>query len=326
MRELLVSAGSRPQMPAEDLALLRAAARAEWQRVVDERRSSRWRSLRPLLVVAGSILVAGWVLWRFAAPVAPVAPAAPVAVVAALEGGGARADSSPLAPGTVVRAGATLTTGVGQGAGVVGLAWRDGRSVRLAEDSRLRVVSPARVELERGAIYVDTPGTVAPGAPFVVATRLGAVVERGTQFEVRLEAEGSPLRVRVREGRVEVQTAEAGHQVAAGEQWTLGSQGRGEREPIAAWDDSWSWVLRAVETPSIEGRDLASFLAWACRETGRELAWASPGLAEEARAIELHGSVQGLTPDEAVAVVLAGSRLEARRDAGRLLVAPVGDR
>ncbi len=319
VRELLRSAGPRLEMRPEDLDIVKRAARGEWRRLVDERPPKRGWSRRPLLAAAAAAVAAvGLAWWLLAAG----GPPESVAVVEVLDGSGALAGSDPLELGDPVLDGASIAVPVG--GRPLGLRWRDGRSVRLAPGSRMTVASPWRLELTVGSLYVDTPPSVAPGRPFTVATPAGLVVERGTQFEVNLATVGAPLRVRVREGVVEVDTAGGDVAVTAGQQWVLGPDGEGSIESVDPWDDSWSWVLRAAPTPTVEGSDLASFLEEECREAGWRLVWESAELAAEAATVELHGSVDGMTPDQAVAVILAGSRLDYRLEEGRLFVGNAG--
>ena len=65
------------------------------------------------------------------------------------------------------------------------------------------------------------------------------------------------------------------------------------------------------------------FLAWAARETGRRLVYASPAVAQRAEQTLLKGSVDDLSPQQAVAAVLATTpTLEARFAGAQLRIAP----
>ena len=78
--------------------------------------------------------------------------------------------------------------------------------------------------IERGALYVDA-GTGAPGdSRLAIETPAGILLHVGTQYEVRLD--GSDVRVRVREGRVEWQSKSgAVERGDAGEQFTIAADG-----------------------------------------------------------------------------------------------------
>ncbi len=71
----------------------------------------------------------------------------------------------------------------------------------------------------------------------------------------------------------------------------------------------WNWLATITPPFTLEGRSVEDFLEWAARETGRSVVFASPDAAERARAVTLSGTVEGLTPDEAVAAVLSTTSL-----------------
>ena len=174
-----------------------------------------------------------------------------------------------------------------------------------------------RVELLRGAIYVDS-GRDGATAPLVVVTPYGSVRHVGTQYEVRmLETE---LSVSVREGRIGLERKDASLQGAAGEQLVVSSGGNVRREVIAADAADWSWIAQVTPPYEIDQRPLVEFLAWAGRELGREVVFATPAAQAEAGQVILRGSVTGLTPDQAVDAVLVSTPLHAERVDGQLVI------
>ena len=74
---------------------------------------------------------------------------------------------------------------------------------------------------------------------------------------------------------------------------------------VAVHGDAWRWAEAGAPPFAIEGRSLDEFLAWAARETGRNLVYASADAARESEQTRLKGSVAGLSPEAAVAAVLA---------------------
>ena len=82
----------------------------------------------------------------------------------------------------------------------------------------------------------------------------------------------------------------------AGEQLTIGSTGALTRAAVDRQDPGWNWITDVTPPYAIEDRRLAEFLAWVCRETGRDLVFASPQVEAEAREIILRGSVAGRQP------------------------------
>jgi hypothetical protein len=156
-----------------------------------------------------------------------------------------------------------------------------------------------------------------------VATPLGRVDDVGTQFEVRLmpvATGASRLRLRVREGEVRVETARATHHARAGQELLVDPDGGAQRASVAPDDGGWAWAARTAPELVIEGRTLATFLDQATRELGLRWRMVEPGTERPAAAIVLHGSVAGLTPEEAIDVVLTGSGLTSERRDGELRV------
>lgn len=294
VRRLLEEAGPRPEVPPQDLAKIKAAFRAEWKEHVHRRRARRtlpWALAASVLLALGL----GWWLWR------PAPPAVPVARVESVAGSG-------LAVGEEVLEGAEIETGEGHAT----LRMTAGPSLRLDAGSRVRLVSASVVELQRGAVYLDsqTTGAVAIHTPF------GVVTDVGTQFEVRLLGEGEALRVRVREGAVRVGSLSA----TEGVELTLRADGSVTRQMVAAHGSPWDWVLQAAPPLAIEGLTLEEFLNRVARETGWTIRYADPGLAESAGTIVVHGDIGHLPPDQALEVVLPGAGLEHRVADGTLIV------
>ena len=62
------------------------------------------------------------------------------------------------------------------------------------------------------------------------------------------------------------------------------------------------------------------YLTYLAREHGWALHYADPELAREAATIILHGSVRGLSPQEALAVAITTSGLRHRLERGELVV------
>ncbi len=312
VRRLLERAGPRPEMAYEDFAEIRVAAREEWRRAVDAR-STRRRTLAPLALAASALLAlaAGWWLWRAETPL----PVETLATVERIEG----AVGERLAVGDALAAGAVLATGA-ESPSRLSIRLADGHSVRLDAGSELRLVSPSSLELARGAVYVDS-GLDQTAGGLVVSTEFGDVAEIGTQFEVRLApGEGAALRVRVREGAISLRHDSTSLDAAAGEELTLGADGTVRRTEVGVHGAAWSWVEAAAPSLAIEGVRLGRYLEWVSRETGLSVGYEDPELAGAVAEIELHGTIEGLTPEESLRLVLPGAELGYRVEAGRLLV------
>jgi hypothetical protein len=315
VRALLHLAGRRPRLPEPEVAPVRAAARAAWRRQVRATAARRRRAWSAAAAAAGLLVVAGLAVLRQQA----ASPAAPVATLevemGAVEVGGPAASGAAagqLLPGTVIRTGE-------RGRAAVRLA--GGPSLRIDGGSQVRLDAPRGVTLEAGAVYVDSRRDAGAAGPIEIATRLGAVREVGTQFEVRLLAPGEPgaaLRVRVREGAVLVRAGAAVHEARAGGELLLSADGTTRRAAMPGHGPDWAWVEQTAPPLELDGASLATFLAWAGRETGLRWRFVGPHPHAAPEDVVLHGSIEGLTPEEALAVVLPGAGLRHRRVGGEL--------
>jgi ferric-dicitrate binding protein FerR (iron transport regulator) len=314
---VLRAAGPRERAPAEVERAVREHLRGEWREIVAERqgRRRRWTGF----ALAASIAVAAASGWLLAAQ--PRGAAEPVATMAvALDDVRARGrwweGWEVAAAGRTLKAGESLETGAN---GRAALSLPGIASARLDHDTRVRLASADRIEIDRGTLYVDAGVESPADSRLVVETPAGAVRHVGTQYEVRID--GRAVRLRVREGRVEWHspsgTVERG---VAGEQLTIAADGAISRSGAPRYGESWDWIASTTPAIDIEGRPLAEFLSWAGRELGREVAYESPGLQAEAAQIVVHGSVAGLTPAEALDAVLATTSVRGRLDDGRILV------
>ena len=323
IRQLLREAGARPQVPAADLATIRAAARAEWE--AQTVRATRPRGLFVQLAAAAGLiaaLAAGWLWWGGGGSV-------PVATVALVRGEAEAAgrfpwQRHPLTQGAELADGVELSTGGAEGEvpGRLALRLAGDRSLRLDTDTRVRLLSSSTVELMAGAVYVDS-GETPDDSGVLIATEFGTVREIGTQFEVRLRDDpAAPLAVRVREGRVSLDRDGARHTAKAGVSLTVYGDGSVARDRPAA--ESWEWAIAAAPSFPIEGAALESFLRWLRRETGWSVVYDDEELSNEITAIKLHGSIGGLTPTEAATAVLPGTGLVHRIEGDVLYLARTG--
>jgi ferric-dicitrate binding protein FerR (iron transport regulator) len=189
-----------------------------------------------------------------------------------------------------------------------------GASVRLDRSTSIEFETPDRIRLIAGAVYVDSPEE-ARGELEIIAPD-AVVREIGTQFETRLTSEGTI--VRVREGRVIVSASDEEVEADAGTELAIAASGAITRRAFDPWDPEWGWTLGAAPAFSIEGRTLQDFLGWASRESGFEV-----DISAVDHAIlgsRLHGSIEGLTPLEAIDAVLVTTGLEGRTAEGHLVV------
>lgn len=340
---LLAAAGRRPELPADELAQVRAMVRRAWQeRAVSTAAPEppeapmmataqaapvahpRWTQRRAVVLgmaLAASVAIAiGIAWWRNVRPL-PVRTL--VARVETVRGevqiAGAGEAWRALAAGTMVPAGSELRSGEasgGQGS-FASLRLAGDGSVRLDAGTRLRVLTAEKLALDEGAVYVDSGPAAA--SKVTVRTPLGDVRELGTQFTVRLAAGARELRVRVREGAVATAAGGRSHTAHAGEELVLDRKGHAAVHAAPSSGDDWAWVLAAAPPFAGEGRTVAELLEWVSRETGWRLRYEGDAQREAATAV-LHGAVGTLPPDRAAFALLPGAGLEAEREGGTLVV------
>jgi ferric-dicitrate binding protein FerR (iron transport regulator) len=269
---------------------------------------------------AAGVAMAAVAVWiaRPAYPPADAVVASVTRVVGEVEQDSGDGRWSALAAPGPLSAGTRLRTGEG---GRIALRLTDGVELRLDSGTLVALEDAAHASLSQGAVYVDSrTESGAAAAAFELVTPSGKVRHLGTQYQARLANDG--LRVAVREGRVQVGTPTGAVQGAAGEQLIIRDAGV-ERTALARNAADWDWLAGVTPPFTLEGRSVEDFLAWAARETGRVVVFASHEAAERARAVTLSGTVEGLTPDEAVAAVLSTTSLRAEIEAGRIRVEPV---
>ena len=206
------------------------------------------------------------------------------------------------AGGALVK-GARLRTLAGGG---VALALDGGASLRLAAATEVQMDGPRRVLLRSGTLYLDHTGSVGTG--YQIETPAGTARDVGTQFELRVG--DGVLRLRVREGRVEIDRAGQHLSSSAGEQLDIDVLGGVTRSSIATTDVAWQWTETVAPAPDIDGQPATILLAWVARETGRRLHYESATVETRAATVILHGNIRHLAPLAALDVMLATTDLE----------------
>jgi ferric-dicitrate binding protein FerR (iron transport regulator) len=289
--ELLKAAGPRPRVPDQVTARVRAAAHEAWQ---DElRKRGRRRAAGWAVGVAAALAVAVSTLL----PTGHVA--APPTVATALVARGA----ASVHVHDALRQGAVVSTG---GDGIVALDWNG--SLRLAANTRVRMLGRKAISLERGTVYFSS---MQSGVE--VRTPHGVVRDVGTQFEVQVGPDA--LRVRVREGLVDLDRRGTKTRAAAGTELFLSADGALARRPIPRGGPEWAWVTAAAPAMRIDG-NAHDLLAAIAREKGVMLMFRSESLELATRRQLLHGGMM-LPPDDALAATAtaAGVRYKMSNEA-----------
>ena len=209
--------------------------------------------------------------------------------------------------GARLRAGDRLETPGGSRAALV---FSRGTLVKLDEHSIIGLDADGGLTLSRGALFVDA-GPDSRDPDLHVKTPLGVVRHVGTQFEVRLQ-EGA-VRVRVREGTVAIANDEGRWMSKAGEALLLNGGAVPERRSISTYGSEWSWLDQLAPPFTLEGSTVGAFLQWISRHHGLRWQYQDPATRDKVERIILHGSIEGLTAEEAMAAVLPTCGLTFRR-------------
>jgi len=220
---------------------------------------------------------------------------------------GASSLKSEYPEGSSVQVGELISTGSGEG---VSLLLARSESLRVDENTELRIDAADQFTLLGGRVYADTGQFVYRDGGLKIETEFGLVTDVGTQFSVATTKQS--LDVAVREGRVDVQNESGIYAARMGEQLTLV---QGETATIAeldTHDDYWDWIVELTPAFDMTNKSLLDFLKWAARETGRDLQFESDESRMFAMRTDVHGSVEGLTPEEALDAILATTSVRYR--------------
>jgi ferric-dicitrate binding protein FerR (iron transport regulator) len=311
---LLRAVGAPPAAAAQAMAEVRAAVEAEWRAAVAARQRRRqyvsWAA-------AASVTVAALGIWliRPLVQTEPEVVASLTRVVGSVERNRGDGRWTPLESVGPIESGTQLRTATD---GRAALQLSNGVALRLDARTLVAFEDTTHARLAQGAAYVDTGRTPGAASPqFELDTPAGRIAHLGTQYEARI-VDGN-VRVGVREGRVRLTRAAGDVVGTAGESLTIHGD-RVVRAPLAPTAADWNWVADVTPPFSLEGRSVEDFLVWAARETGRTIVYASSDAARQARSVTLRGTVEGLSPDEAVQAVLSTTSLQTELGAEQIRV------
>jgi ferric-dicitrate binding protein FerR (iron transport regulator) len=209
--------------------------------------------------------------------------------------------------GDGLRPGTRITTHRGRAAIVLA----NGVELRLDSNTDMTLDTEGSMSLSSGALYLDSSHRTRPPDAVSIVARGTVIRDIGTRYEVRLSEQ--ELRVRVRDGRVEVSSAFGMREADAGGQLRVTSSGIVSGRAATSGAD-WDWIVRAIPPPQLEGRPLPEFLAWAEREGGRPIRFADPALERANAETIVYGAIESLTVEEALDVVLPSCGLARRSD------------
>jgi ferric-dicitrate binding protein FerR (iron transport regulator) len=219
------------------------------------------------------------------------------------------------AVGRTIAAGAKIRT---KGASRATVRLIDGGELRIDANTVATLVDARTLQLDRGGIYLDS-GASTPGS-LTIRTASGTVRDIGTRFELRTSDRG--LRIRVRDGAVQLERPGRIDRAPKGTELLAHADGTVSTRLVDPSAADWAWTTQAAPPFIVENTTLEAFLQWAAREGGWTIEW-SEALRQRARTTILHGSIEGMTPAEALAVVLPTCGLSPAIVNGRLRLRPI---
>lgn len=314
---LIRLAGRRDEASAVARARARAVTHEAWREAVNRRGRHRWAWFALPLAAAATVILAVVV----ARPGDDRRASTEVDVATLLRGslsvdGRSSGADRAAVTGETLRSGAVIRTANGQFAA---LALAGGGELRLNGGTTVKFSGRRWFEIEAGHLYVDSGHT--SGSTLEIQTPGGTVHDVGTRFDVRVD--GRDLRVRVRDGAVRLVVGPRHLDAIAGQQLVARSGETAVVEAARLYGSDWDWLLAAAPF-RVEGATLEAFLRWVESESGRGVAFTEPSLRPALARTVLHGSIEGHTLEEALAVILPACGLSHRFDGDRILIAADG--
>ncbi len=325
LARLLKLAGERAEIPSRVESRVYHQVQEEWQKATTEPDGEKvydkvhrtWR--RDVTRVA----ILRWMLPLSVAAMAGIAmiiisqpdpvPLKVAATVSRVVGSGQMSTTHP--KGSTVYEDEIISTGPNEG---LSLLLARSESLRIDENTRIRVDAADQFTLLSGRVYVDTGQFVYRDGGLRIDTRFGVITDVGTQFSVF--ASDQSLEVTVREGRVDVKNQADSYVARMGERLTLVPGKEVSVTNFETHDSYWDWVVDLAPTYDMNNKSLLDFLKWAARETGRELQFASNESRMFAMRTDVHGSIDGMTPDEALAAILATTTVRFRIEDDKIII------
>ncbi len=199
----------------------------------------------------------------------------------------------------------------------VALSWVNGESIRLDQNSRIVLISPAEIKLLSGKVYVDSANARVKGREFRIMTPSGAVSHVGTQYITAITVSG--IAVSVREGEVFIDGRGEKSVATVGQELSVTVDGALSLTPIPIYGQDWQWTQEVAPKFNMDGHSLKEFIAWVGRETGHRVKYTSLASEIAAAQTQMHGNVDR-DPLRAMELMLQSSDLTPKLKDGVILV------
>jgi hypothetical protein len=305
LEQLLSHATLRPVPDSHKVSAARDVVHAEWSRVCAGRRSRR--QVVNFAIAASVLIVVFSVFGLFRTPGGDLVQVAAIQKsFGTIHWLSEQSELQPTASLAKVHAGQTIVTGDKSG---IAVAWTNGGSVRINENTKVEFRDESSIFLHSGEIYFDSrpaeliAGTTASGVnAFTVITDQGSVTHTGTQFMAHVDADS--LTVSVREGRVSVDGSNYDSDARRGEQLVFSGSRRPTTLSISTYGGAWDWIGQTSPPIDVDDTPVLVILEWVSREMGFELAFASDKVEQAVRIETVSGRVDA-QPDAALEYYMA---------------------
>ena len=311
LEELLSKAQPRPLPPQQDEELIRQAVRAEWDHVT--KRRIRTRRVTQFALAAAVLLAVFVSLNGLRGPL----DGKQLQQLASIE--------KQFGIITMLNNGQAVETG--EEAGLT-LAWNDGGSLRLDQNTRVEFESGSEIYLQSGRIYFDSMPSGIPTvrtdpdkAKLTIRTDAGTVRHFGTQFIT--QTDGDELSVMVREGRVSIEGSHVNKTATTGQKLTVTRDGQTSVHDVELTGGDWQWIEKTSPSFTLDNRPIIEFLTWVSRETGKPLKFESLAAETVAREKGLYG-VADMEPSRALRIYMQTTALDWRIENGVIIIRSSG--
>lgn len=311
VEELFAHATARERPPPAFERAARQTLHKQWQQ---QTRSRKRKKRFVLFATAASVLLVLTIAW-WQKPLQSTLPVMDVALLRSVEGNvkTPREQSGLLQPGAVLRSGQQLTTAF---ASTAAITWSNGADLRIDQNSTIRLLSPTRIELVMGSVYVDTQPVTTSGVEIVLETPAGEVRHIGTRFLTSVVL--GRTSVAVREGRVRFDASD--ELLRSGERVAVDAAGVVRRESISIHGERWAWADALADPFHTDGKSVYELLEWAADQSGHALQFRSLEAETLATKTRLSGAMS-LRPAQAAEMISATTDLQIDILDGDLIVA-----
>ena len=316
--QLLAQMGSRTQPNAVQTENSKAAVKAHWQKMVQQKKQQQQKKY--LWAMAASVLLTASLIVFNLNTVSVTTTPIQLASVSDYSGQvqiRQNADNTwhALQSNEAIFSNSTFKT---TGNSYVALKLTDGSELRIADNTELSW-SEQTITLLQGKLYHNTDDALpAEVAPLTIATVHGSVQHIGTRYMV--SQQGNDVAVAVRSGSVKLSPANngtaEGHTIEHSQLAKINQQGQVAIEPVTAFDPLWDWTFVAQAGFDLENKSLYQFVHWFAEQSGLTVDWQNHE--SQTKRVRLQGNIKNMQPELALNTVFQSTQFNYKVENGVL--------